>query len=100
MSGSRNDFAIFVDKESGGSKREDFGEFAQVTKTVAGQKLVRTTTGATTCDAVVCGPQIPSTYFLRVKYEADKGRLKGQDPCEPTLSAVGVVLTKLGWAAR
>ena len=100
VSGSRKDFAIFVDKESGESKREDFGEFAHVTGTVAGQKLVRTTTGATTCDAVVYGPQVPSTYFIRVKYEADRERLKGQDPCEPTLSAVGVVLTKMGWAVR
>lgn len=36
VSGSRKDFAIFVDKKSGGSKREDFGEFAEVTGTVAG----------------------------------------------------------------
>lgn len=100
VSGSRKDFAIFLDKESGGNKRENFGEFAQVTMTVDGQELVRTTTGATTCDAVVYGPQVPATYYLRVKYEADKSSLKGQDPCTPTLSAVGVVLTKLGWATR
>ncbi|WP_253647288.1 DUF3558 family protein [Williamsia deligens] len=99
VSGSRKDFAMFLDKESGGNKRENYGEFAQVTMKVGGQQLVRTTTGATTCDAVVYGPQVPAFYYLRVKYEADKSVLKGQDPCKPTLSAVGVVLTKLGWSA-
>lgn len=100
VSGSRKDFAIFVDRESGGNMRENFGEFAQVTMKVDGQQLVRTTTGATTCDAVVYGPQVPATYYLRIKYEADKSILKGQDPCKPTLSAVDVVLTKLGWVPR
>jgi hypothetical protein len=99
VSGVGKDFSIFIDKDTGGSKREDFGEFAEVKLGVKGQALYRTTTGSSICDAAVYGPQVPATYYLSVKYETNKSQLKGQDPCAPTLTAVGTVLTKLGWAA-
>ncbi|MBJ7289188.1 DUF3558 family protein [Williamsia sp.] len=97
VSGARNDFSVFLDKESGGSKREDNAEFADVSFDVNGSKMYRTTSGASVCDAVVFGPKVPATYFLDISYEADKSKLGGQDPCKPTLPVVSKVLTKLGW---
>jgi hypothetical protein len=98
VSGVTKDFTVFIEKESGGALRETFGEFSSLKIPVKGQVLVRTTQGSSDCDAVAYGPQVPATYYLRIQYEGSKGSLKGKEPCRVAAPAVGVVLTKLGWA--
>lgn len=97
VSGSQKDFTVYINRQTDGGKREDFGEFAEVSFDVNGSKMYRTTTGASLCDAVAFGPKVPATYYLEITYEADKSKLGGQDPCKPTLPVVSKVLTKLGW---